>query len=188
MINLLPLAHKKETKKEYTRRFIVVFGLFFVAGAVIAMIFCLILFYRADAYFKETEKVLELAKKVSSLNKMENLENRIDDLDRLLTTYKDGISRRNSPSFEISLILSVLPKGIALNSFAFDGEINDKTDRSVRLTGIADTREIFLSFVEALRKISSFAEVESPVSNLLKEKVVGFSLNIKLAQPQKKNS
>ncbi len=62
MINLFPPAHKKEIKKEYMRRFIVVFGLFFVAGAIVEMVFCSVIFYRIDAYFKETEKVLELTK------------------------------------------------------------------------------------------------------------------------------
>ncbi len=188
MINLLSPAHKKEIKREYARRFIVIFGLFFVASAIVEMIFCSVLFYRAGAYFREIEKELGLAKKVSALNKTEDMESRVDDLSRLLTAYEEGIQRRRSPSSEISLILSVLPKGVAINSFAFNRKINDETDKSVALTGTADTREVFLSFTEALRKIPFFAEVESPVSNLLREKGVDFSLNIKLAKPQKKNS
>ncbi len=176
MINLFPPAHKKEIKKEYMRRFIVVFGLFFVAGAIVEMVFCSVIFYRIDAYFKETEKVLELTKKVSALNKMEDLETRVDDLGRLLTAYKESMDRRQFPSLEISLILSVLPHGVAVDSFSFGREIG--TGRSVALTGTADTREVFLSFVEALRKIPSFAEIESPMSNLLKEKGVKFSLRI----------
>lgn len=178
MINLFPPAHKKEIKKEYMRRFIVVFGLFFAAGAIVEMVFSSVIFYRIDAYFKETEKVLGLTKKVSALNKMENLETRVDDLGRLLAAYKDSMDRRQSPSLEISLILSALPHGVAIDSFSFGGEVNEGTSRSVALTGTADTREGFLSFVEALRKIPSFAEVESPMSNLLKEKGVKFSLRI----------
>ncbi len=180
MINLLPLSHKKEIKKEYTRRFIVIFGFFFVIGALIELVFCFSLFSRTDSYFRGLEKELKLAKKVSALNKMEDMERRVDDLNHLLVIYEDNRNKRRSPTSEISLILSVLPESIVIDSFIFDKDIKNQTNKEIALAGTAVRRDVFLSFVEALRKIPLFKEVESPVSNLLKEGDMKFSLHIRL--------
>lgn len=82
----------------------------------------------------------------------------------------------------LDLVLHKMQTGILLRDIAFSKVTGKEKISTVMLRGVALTRANLVSFTEALRGESLFSSVDSPVSNLLKEQNLDFSLTIILKQ------
>ncbi len=87
MINLIPPEYRKIIEREFFRRYLVVFGLFFVLLVCVEIIFALVLFFRLDASLLEYRGETDIAKKISDMKKLEMLEVKVDEIDNLLSRY-----------------------------------------------------------------------------------------------------
>ena len=78
----------------------------------------------------------------------------------------------------IKLILGHQVSGVTLNEISY----NKSSDglAVVNLAGMAQTRGQLLAFIAAFRSDSVFKKVDSPVSNLIKERRVDFTLTLQI--------
>ena len=118
---------------------------------------------------------IEEERLIPELKEQRELENKIkevkEDLNKIFQIEE------NQPKWSNFLKnISVLaPEEIKLASFKSD--VNSK---DIKITGFAPTREIFISFEKALREDPKIIDVVSPISNILKEKNIDFSLTLKI--------
>ncbi len=109
-----------------------------------------------------------LNKKIAG-DEIDNTSSAINDLNIKVSSI---LSANDSKvSSVLNKILDQKTSGISVTNFVFG---NNK----VSLTGVAGTRTNLILFVESLKKEKSFKSVNSPVSNLIKEKNLNFLINI----------
>lgn len=174
MINLLPENNKIEIKKEYTRRLFVVIGAFtfFVALISAVILTCLLfLINREKNNFNRqlfiSEQRFEFKDLKEILPGMENFAAKLSFLEK----ESDGVKL----SFLLGEILKRKSENVKINGFSYD---KISGGGRILISGMAGSRQGLLSFVDALRSEPKFKDVQSPVSNLLKEKSLDFSLTI----------
>lgn len=175
MINLLPMKYKKAAQKEFLRRFIAVFGLGLLVLVITELLFSLGLLFSASSSFESFERQTTFSEEMANLKKLDELEMKMRDLNHLLDLCQKEEENLQIISDDISYVLDILPPSIKINSLLFQNE-------QLSLFGHADIRGDLLSFVDKLETVSSFEKVESPISNLLVENDIEFSLVIKLSR------
>ena len=74
----------------------------------------------------------------------------------------------------MSLSTSV-PQGVQLNSLEID-----YLNKTIRFSGISDTRQNFLDFQELLKKNEMITDLEAPVSDLTKKENIVFNLSVNI--------
>lgn len=94
---------------------------------------------------------------------------------RLNERLQIGNEFENAAVFEalISTLAEVSLRGITISGVSF---VRRGEDAVVELAGVSGTREELLLFAEALKASGSFATVELPVSQLVSEKNIIFSV------------
>jgi len=180
MINLLPLQDKNIEKKEILRRFIAVLGLGLSFLLCAEIVFSLILLFFVGSFEKNLSDQVSYEEKLADLKNVESLESEAKRLNEFLVLFNAGEKETELISGDISDILSVLPSSLRINSLLFDKGICADCPSKIAIVGNADTRESLIGFISDLKLEERFREVESPISNLLAEKNVNFSLILDL--------
>lgn len=172
MINLLPQTAILKTKADYRqRRFIVVAYLFaallFIASVILATFYLRVHLLKnifaeqvARAENNETEEFNQLA----------------DDLAQASARAR-ALRGLSAEGLLTGLIGRVLSHRSSVNLSGFRFTQNTEGLFLFDVTGRAATRQDFLKFVESLRQDPGFL-VESPVSNLIKDRELDFKLKI----------
>ena len=83
-------------------------------------------------------------------------------------------------SDDILKILELVPFSVKINSLLFDAKICNNCFSSILIRGHAETRSDLMDFIGSLSSSNYFEAIESPVSNLLDERDVYFSITIEL--------
>jgi len=77
-------------------------------------------------------------------------------------------------------ILESRPAGVYITSFSYDiiPKKGSATSPGITISGTAEDRTELLSFVESLNKDKSFSSVDLPISNLISDTNVPYTINI----------
>ena len=179
MFNLLPESLKQKIKSEYRIRLLVVALIFvlFVQVSFLILIFpsWLSSFYKEQEVSGEVEmaKGSELSSDVSSTTiAVQSINAELNIIDAELE-YPRVIPF-------IDTILSQRTSDIYINGLTYVS--TDKNAATITLMGISDTRQSLVAFVERLKQIKSFVAVDLPISNLVKDQNINFSLTITITQ------
>jgi hypothetical protein len=172
-MNFLPEEDKRKIKKEYLRRFFVVVGIFSFSAISIGVILLLSfsVFLMDQEY--SLERLLAVSEERLSRGKIENIIFLAEELNTKISLLDSGQKNIGEKSAFIKIILEEKTNKIKINDFFFDKE-------KILIQGISENRQNLLSFVDSLRKKKDFKKVESPVSNLIKERDIEFKLTIEL--------
>jgi len=183
-MNLLPEENKVLFKKYYLRRLFVVFS-FLIFSAVVAGIIVLIPMHLLISSYKNdlsAESAAYLKKDAKSADnaavlEIEKLNSRLDFLEKAENDKKLNIIFKN--------IFDKKNSGVKIASFSYEkgnvSKIKDKIsidDDKISLYGKARKREDLLIFEGQLKKEWGDQKVISPVSNLINEKDLDFSLTL----------
>lgn len=173
MVNLLPRGEQRKLRVLYYSRllsacFVVLAGLC-VAGTL----FLLPSYMSAEARAASAQNSLG-----QSLVKTN--QNATSGVGQALLVFKERITllkeyhRQPVSSYVLSRILSALPKGVRITAitFVFSGEGTGK----VMVLGRADTRIALIEFGKGLESERSFIGASVPVSNLVSDSNIAFSL------------
>jgi len=179
MINLLPIQDKKNIKKEFLRRFIVVLSVCLLLLIVTKIILSLSLFSCLTFLEKNLNEQLISVEHLARLKTIDKLEAETKEVNQLLSVLQNAQEKSHIFSDNVSQILEILPSSVKINSFYFEKNDN-KPKPKITLGGEAITRTGLLSFVEKLKSNIRFKEVTLPVSSLLTERDVDFSITIEL--------
>ncbi len=177
MINLIPIEEKKEIKKDFFQRVLVVSLIMFIFLIVISIIAIF------PAYFISLEKKTSLIKKLEiqknevmpeldqmALREIKNLDARLSLLEK---------ARKNKYVFSAKVIDEILNQkvsGIKIKRIFYQ---NDSLEgKKIKIDGVAERREQLLNFRRALESDSSFKNVDLPISNFVKGENIQFNLTL----------
>lgn len=173
MQNLLPPLLREERVKSYHRRRLAALLLLLSILSVVGIIFTGSLYFLV--YFERQNADLEVAhleKEIPETEKQVRTE--FQETTNLLGTIS-SFDRGTTVSSLGTLVEQFIP-GISVREVLYEKTSADKAQVSIR--GIAEKREDLISFIEHLRAVPTFTEVTSPVSNLLKEEYLDFSITL----------
>ncbi len=91
----------------------------------------------------------------------------------------DGLQHQFTPwSQVLEQVTAAAPQGTEIDSISVD------KDGNITVTGTAAVRDDVLSMLSQLRGSSLFANVQSPLSNILQQKNVSFEFDMKYVPPK----
>lgn len=174
MINLLPTKEKKELKLCILERNIIIFGSFLIS-IILFLIICLVIIYLAlfltQSKIKQSNilfsQAQELEKQVNVLNK---------ELSGFINQRLEHINQIEKEKIYWSQVLEKLAEIIPKNTYLALLEIDEK----VKIGGHAKTRDDVLLFQKILEQEEQFTEIDSPLSNFVKQKNVDFHFSFKI--------
>ncbi len=181
MINLLPPEKIKQVFHDYlSRRRLVAVGLFL--SLVIIILILLATAYvliKADAV--ALERALQAERSAVSSAESEELKSRVTDLKQRSGIILEAISPSLELSFLLERIINQLPEGVKITQFNYERVGVDEVN--LRLEGFSDWRQNLLDFVAILDGDDVFTTIESPVSNLIKDRASPFVIIINIHDP-----
>ncbi len=173
MINLLPEENKNKLRTEYRARLVVILSSLFFASIIVVIVFQ-ILFY-----------VSIVSMERSLLNKLSIYTDNFVDIEGKLNDDIRGINKKLSilektdgvKSIQGN-VFSVIVKDIGdVKIVGLSYEKNKAGIQKVHISGKSPNRESIVKFVSLLNT-EGFSEVNSPVSNFVKNKNIEFSVEI----------
>lgn len=175
MINLLPEEKKHQLRREYQLRRITVLlcvaaGIvLFVAGTLLPLYAVLGVRHEAALAAVETLVAKEEKERVAVRNVVREVSGQIAVL--------------SEPKADTKIAFDLIPailttKGNVSVKGLSHQQLEGKT--TVRLNGIAPRRDDFIGFLRALETSGMFSSVQSPVSNLVKDRDLVFSVELTL--------
>lgn len=167
MINLLPAENIEIVTREYRHRRLVVVGLATTAIILVAVILAVSLSLMNYVAPTKVEPMAPATPLDAALVKKINL----------LATWQAS----NVESISLfELINRFKPAGISLSGFAFTHSTGKPA--TIELSGVAAKRRDLLDFLDNLRGDKTFSNLESPVSNLIKDKNADFTIILTVAK------
>jgi Tfp pilus assembly protein PilN len=177
MINLIPIEERKEVRKDFYYRLLIVFLGMLVFVMIISLLAIL------PTYF------ISLENKISMSQRLEKQKNEImpeidqkslvaiKELDTRLALLEK--SRKNKYVFSemvVNELLSDKVAGIKIKSISYEND--SSVGGRINLTGLSENREQLLLFRRTLENNPSFKDVDLPISNFVKGRDIQFSLSL----------
>ena len=172
MINLIPPTAKKSIKREYIKRVLTVWLLLFSAGFAILAVFLLPTFVALRGEISALEETAEVG-----LARVSQFDISATELITANTQAKSLLDRAtsSSPVEVINTLTEYAGTKVTLTNFQF---INLATLGKLTVSGIASTRQDLALFRDAVGNDVRFSMVDLPISNLIKDKDLLFTMNI----------
>lgn len=178
MINLLTPATKLQLRQEIRHRRLVVAGFIILALLVIALILTGLILFRLH---RETSS-LTLA---STEPDAATLARQATKQELQAASADLQVIKSLPPRAALTALwrasLASQPASVALAGWRWQAGAGAEGG-TLDIAGEAATRAGLLQFIEALKKDERFANVESPVSNLIRSKEIDFTLKLTLAR------
>ncbi len=173
-LNLLPPQEKEILASEKIHRWVIfygsaILGILFIFAALLGVIWIFI-----GVQLKSVASNLEAIQNSFRGQDLKTQHTAVPNLNKYLEKIH-GI-QRNQKSYSSFLVAltKIMPEGIRLDSLSVD-ESNE-----VILNGYAPKRELVISFKDSLERSNLFENIESPLSNLIKETDINFYFKFKL--------
>ncbi len=177
MMDFLPEKNKSEAINEYVLRVLVIFlwGLF-AEIIILIILFIPSLFY---AKFKNMTLNNQLSATMKNYSGKEDDPTKVIKDINLYTRILDGEKTISIPD-TVKDIVSTKPSGVKLNTFQITQGQNAILNFSV--SGIAKTRDGLTSFDKALKANTKITNVVLPVSSLIKNSDLDFTITFSYTQ------
>lgn len=171
MINLLPQEKKKELRKNYRFRLVIVGSLLFSA-VVVSLCVVLGSFYLLMRIEKnDMSQALEAVKADEALIIDKGIIRQTGDKLTILLLSSENVLATEA----INSILDNKDDDIKINEISYS---TSDTVAKIKLRGVAGTREKLLEFTRELEDVDKFSEIQSPISDLSKSTDITFSIDI----------
>lgn len=175
MINLIPPSAKKSIKREYIKRVLTVWLLLFSVSFAILAVFLLPTFVALKGEINSLKETAATGlAKVSqydiSATELITANNQAQLLLKRATT--------SSPSEVIAILTTLAGTNVSLTNFQF---FNLVTAGKITVSGVALTRQDLAVFRDGVSGDKRFSAVDLPISNLIKDKDLLFTMNISFA-------
>lgn len=177
-MNFLTPEYDKLIRKEKGLRLVLTFlyMLFCVSavGAVLLLPSYFVLVLSQD----EILRYVEAEEAVLARKQLQEIEKRAGQVSRTLDLYSSNESLRRPLAPLVASLANETPSAIKLSSI----ELKKNSDESFSflVRGKAKTRDEFLAYLDRIKRMQEAAAVISPVTNVLKESNLDFSLEIKI--------
>jgi hypothetical protein len=175
-VNLLPPSWAKRYKNQKAFKnywSLSLFGSFVTWGTFLILLAVFIIFNQKLSILKSKISqgpTLEKSKSETTVNEVNSLSKRV------ISASENTIS----PESLINQIASKKPSNIRVQKYDLNME-----DGNILVEGIADNRQTLLSFKESLQGIKEIQSVDLPITNLITEGPINFSLRLATKSAQK---
>ncbi len=177
MINLLSLAEKKALAHEYHRRQVVVVGALLLGVVAVALAISVSFYILLLSKSKSLEESLATASVGEETKRFDELKLILDEASReVKILVEPGETKRFSAILE--QVVTTRTAGVRLGQITV--RRTEAGKGAMVLGGSAGTRDQFLGFIQALEASPGIEKVSYPVSTLIKERSINFSLAIEL--------
>ena len=178
MINLLPISGIKKIISEYRVRLVTTV---LVMLAVTMVIASALLF---PAYLLASHKRTTILEELSKTGNQNASSQETKDLEKIVKEMDATLDMLSSKGQKFSISNDMLTKtaGFRTGNIKITGMFYDKKDpeSSFSLKGTAASRQSLTSFIEMLKKDATFRDVSLPISDLVKDRNIDFTVMIKL--------
>lgn len=187
MIDLLPTAEKNAIRKEYRLRvFAVCLGMLFLALAAAVFSFLptyLFTLFRYESFLTESES----DETQSRISQAKEKETTVRDTNKKIDLLKSGASSPHVKDIFLE-ILESKTAGVAITGLSYDhGGVLSKKGKdeavsppTIGIQGKSSDRTALLAFRDALAQKKEFNSVDLPISSLVKDTELSFSINISM--------
>lgn len=173
--NLLPPQEKKELEIAEISGWIVSFGAWLLVVLIIFALFCLSIYFYLSILLKAQNRLIETEKSRLETQQLSQFEEEIQvanqNIDQIYNLQKNF--EFLTPTLE--KLAKAAPPGIYLTAFSYKSGTHQ-----IDLSGRADKRDQFLLFQKALEESAWADELNSPISNLVKQTDIDFHLTFKV--------
>ncbi len=180
MINLLPITEKQKIRETY--RFLVLSMYLIVLSLVllVAILSFLPSFFITDSKYQKILAESQTKEAIIKQSQEQEIKKIITDTNAKIVLLKSTTTPSSSNLFY--KILESRPVGVYITNFSYDTtKKGNSSFSSITMQGTAENRTKLLSFVEVLSKENSFSSVDLPISNLISDTNVSYTLNIAVA-------
>lgn len=174
-LNLLPPQEKKKIEWANLSRLVISLSIWFIIFLTVFNLFLV-----GDLFFFST--LLDSQKKLLTVRETDPNVRHLIEIEEKIGQSNQLAKRIGQKQKDLILWLPLLeemsqitPNGVYLTAFSYQTAQNQ-----ISLTGWADQRENLLLFQDSLKESPSFAEVESPLTNLLKQRDINFNFTLLL--------
>src|SRR3989344_1199853 len=178
MINLLPISEIKKIISEYRVRLVTTV---LVMLAVTMVIASALLF---PAYLLASHKRTTILEELSKTGNQNASSQETKDLEKIVKEMDVTLDMLGSKGQKFSISNDIVAKtaGFKTGNIKITGMFYDKKDpeSSFSLKGTAASRQSLTSFIEMLKKDVAFRDVSLPISDLVKDRNIDFTVMIKL--------
>jgi len=177
MINLIPIEERKRMIKDFYFRFFTVLFIILGLSMVVASIVFLPSYFFSIVKKNSVDQKLEIQKKEPVPQIDEETLSQIQDLRNKLSLVEKAETSKFSISEKvISEIVSKKMPDIKINHISYENDPVKKM--SVKINGVAPSRERLLLFRNTLEQDPLFSEVNLPISNFIKGSNIEFYLDL----------
>ena len=183
MINLLSADEKQKLRERYH---FLVLSVCLPALSVIllaAILSFLPTFFLADSNYRSILTESQSKAAVSKQSEEQGMKKVVSDANAKIDLLKMTDDARNAEYF-FQEILKSRPSGVYITNFSYDGNLktsDSKYGTGIIVQGNADNRTGLLAFVDALKSKKDFSTVDLPISSLITDTNLSYSLNIAVA-------
>lgn len=176
-LNLLPSQEKKDLETAEINRWSAFFSSWLLILLIIFILLCLSAYFYLFILVKAQNGLIEDEERHIKTQELEQLEKQIgranQKISQVYNLSKD--LKRLMPTLEE--FTGLAPQGIYLTNFSYQKDL-----QRVNLNGHAQNRNQLLVFQKKLEENSQFTDIDSPISNLLKQEDIDFNLTFKISQ------
>lgn len=178
-MSLLTENYQKIIKREKILRVSAMLLFLFSLAVLVGLVFILPSYFMLSLSKDSVLSRLRVQEEVLARKKIGQLEEEIKKVNKLVEDYEKNEQRRKSFSGLIARLFKLTPESeIKILDLAL------KQDKSgvflLEIKGNASTRESFLRYISTLEVSADFSDVLSPITNLLSDSNVGFSIVLKI--------
>lgn len=176
MINLLPDYEIRDNLREYRRRRLVAAGFFGLAIMLAAILLNVSLFFVLKLKQKAVTQPLASLQAILAKDDEPEVTASLALVQKQLRRLGKTLDVEPRLTSALKAVLAHQIPGIRLLSLNYDRPEGKPV--ILRLSGLAATRPALLKFVDSLDTDIFFSVIESPVTNLIKDQNVDFSLSL----------
>lgn len=176
MFTFLPRGYREDTIREYRTRVLTVFVALCIVLVILSIALTMPTF--VSLYYQKTVAASEKAQAeaLQAQSADSSASAAVARVDARLAAIRQGTSERTVISLFERLLAPSRP-GISITALS---AARDEKNGTLRVEGVAATRESLVAFSRALQGEPSFASVDLPVSSLAKNRDIQFSISIGL--------
>lgn len=194
MINLLPSSEKEKLRREYRLRLAVVVLIVLLVILFIANIAVVSSFIMSSVKLSVTKEQKEEIQNSESGKKRRELTRLAQEVNYQADFLHEG-NKARSPSSAAQTILENLGEYITLSAILYKAEggaVGDQEDEEAKksatfqVRGVATNRTQLVEFRDRLQASSVFTNVVLPVSNLVSDENIEFTVELAVRPPEAK--
>ena len=173
MSNLLPEKEKDLIKRHHLSRLFALALFYVFMSVVFGVILLLPPIILSNSKSESSEKRLEILEESVAYKTSTNIEKSLLETNNDLKSARGFVGKRPIEDY-LEPAISSKGGGVELSSLSYR-DIDEKSGE-ISLSGIAINRDSILSYIEKLKTISSFSDINLPIGSLANDRDIEFSL------------